>query len=71
MFRKAIAAGADQATLRKAAMQDGMKQLRDAGMALVIEGSTSLDELQRVFTAAASPPSGPPVAAAAKGKPRS
>lgn len=68
LFRKAIAAGADQATLRKAAMQDGMKQLRDAGMALVLDGSTSLDELQRVFTAGAAPPG--PSTAAAKGKPR-
>jgi hypothetical protein len=53
-------------------MQDGMKQLRDAGMALVIEGTTSLDELQRVFAPAGAPQSPPPAAvAAAKGKPRS
>jgi len=59
--RKALAAGVDAATLRKAAVQDGMKPLREAGLALVLEGQTSLDELQRVF-AAAAPPSAPPAA---------
>ncbi|MEX0670905.1 MAG: ATPase, T2SS/T4P/T4SS family [Pirellulales bacterium] len=61
-FRKAIAAGADTAIVRKAAIQDGMKQLRDAGMALVLEGVTSLEELQRVFAVAGAAP-----AAAGKG----
>ena len=59
--RKALAAGVDAATIRKAAQQDGMKPLREAGLALVLEGQTSLDELQRVF-AAAAPPSAPPAA---------
>ena len=61
-FRKAIAACSDTAIVRKAAIQDGMKQLRDAGMALVLEGVTSLDELQRVFAVAGAAP-----AAARKG----
>jgi general secretion pathway protein E len=61
--RKAVAGGADAATLRKAAAQDGMKPLRDAGLALVLEGVTSLDELQRVFAPAGSPPAAPPAAA--------
>jgi general secretion pathway protein E len=64
--RKAVAGGADSTTLRKAAVQDGMQPLRDAGLALVLEGVTSLDELQRVFAPAGSPPVAPP-AAAAKG----
>lgn len=62
--RKAVAAGTDAATVRKAAVQDGMKPLRDAGMALVLEGVTSMEEVQRVF--AAAQPQQPP-AAAAKG----
>ncbi|MCE9632532.1 MAG: Flp pilus assembly complex ATPase component TadA [Planctomycetia bacterium] len=61
-LRKAIAAGTDTATVRKAAIQDGMKQLRDAGMALVLEGVTSLEELQRVFAVGGAAP------AAATGK---
>ena len=64
-FRKAIAACSDTAIVRKAAIQDGMKQLRDAGMALVLEGVTSLDELQRVFAVAGAAP-----AAARKGIPK-
>lgn len=59
--RKAIAAGTDAATLRKAAVQDGMKPMRDAGMPLVLEGITSIDELQRVFAGKPSSPQ-PPVA---------
>jgi type II secretory ATPase GspE/PulE/Tfp pilus assembly ATPase PilB-like protein len=61
--RKALAAGTDAATVRKAAMQDGMKPLREAGMALVLEGVTSMEEVQRVFVAA-QPQQPPPVVAA-------
>ena len=61
--RKAVAAGTDAATVRKAAMQDGMKPLREAGMALVLEGVTSMEEVQRVFMAA-QPQQPPPVVAA-------
>jgi type II secretory ATPase GspE/PulE/Tfp pilus assembly ATPase PilB-like protein len=67
-IRKAVAAGVDATTLRKAAVQDGMKPLRDAGLALVLEGVTSVDEVQRVFTA--GQPQQPPPAAPAKGAPR-
>ena len=63
--RKAVAAGTDAATVRKAAMQDGMKPLREAGMALVLEGVTSMEEVQRVFVAAQ--PQQPPPVVAAKG----
>jgi hypothetical protein len=59
-LRKAIASQADPQVppdpqvLRKAAAQDGMMPLRDAGMALVMEGVTSLEELQRVFAVPAA-----------------
>jgi type II secretory ATPase GspE/PulE/Tfp pilus assembly ATPase PilB-like protein len=53
-FRQAIAAKADQKILRQAAVKDGMQPMREAGMALVIEGVTSLEEMQRVFAAAAA-----------------
>jgi type II secretory ATPase GspE/PulE/Tfp pilus assembly ATPase PilB-like protein len=50
-FRKAIAEKADPKLLRQAAVKDGMRPLADMGMELVIEGVTSLDEMQRVFAA--------------------
>ena len=53
-FRQAIAARADQRILRQAAVKDGMQSMRDAGMALVVEGVTSLEEMQRVFSTAAA-----------------
>jgi type II secretory ATPase GspE/PulE/Tfp pilus assembly ATPase PilB-like protein len=52
-FRQAIAAKADPKILRQAAAKDGMQPMREAGMALVVEGITSLEEMQRVFAAAA------------------
>ncbi len=67
--RKAVAAGTDAATLRKAALQDGMTPLVEAGKALVLEGVTSIDEIQRVF-AAAQPQQPPPATTATKGAPR-
>lgn len=67
--RKAVAAGTDTATLRKAAIQDGMAPLVEAGKALVLEGVTSIDEVQRIF--AAGQPQQPSAApAAAKGAPK-
>jgi type II secretory ATPase GspE/PulE/Tfp pilus assembly ATPase PilB-like protein len=54
-FRRAIASKADPKILRKAAIKDGMQPMREAGMALVIEGVTSLEEMQRVFSTAARP----------------
>ena len=53
-LRKAVAAKAEPQEVRRAAVQDGMVMLRDAGMALVLEGVTSLEELQRVFAAPAA-----------------
>lgn len=53
-LRKAVAAKAEPQTVRRAAVHDGMVMLRDAGMALVLEGVTSLDELQRVFATPAA-----------------
>ncbi len=50
-LRKAVAATVDPATLRKAAVQDGMKPFRDAAMALVLEGVTSIEEVQRALAA--------------------
>ena len=67
--RKAVAAGTDAATLRKAAIQDGMTPLVEAGKALVLEGVTSIDEIQRVF-AAAQPQQPPSAPTAAKGAPK-
>jgi general secretion pathway protein E len=67
--RKAVAAGTDAATLRKAAIQDGMTPLVEAGKALVLEGVTSIDEIQRVF-AAAQPQQPPSALTAAKGAPK-
>jgi general secretion pathway protein E len=48
-FRKAIAGKVDPKVLRQAAVKDGMRALADVGMELVIEGVTSLEEMQRVF----------------------
>lgn len=58
-LRKAVAAKAEPQAIRHAAVQDGMVMLRDAGMALVFEGVTSIDELQRVFAAPAAKKSAP------------
>lgn len=59
-LRKAVAAATDAATLRKAAVQDGMKPMADGGMPLVLDGTTAVDELQRVFAAKAAPPQAAP-----------
>jgi type II secretory ATPase GspE/PulE/Tfp pilus assembly ATPase PilB-like protein len=48
-FSKAIAAKVDRVTLQKAAARDGMQRLLDAGVALSVEGVTSLEELQRAL----------------------
>ena len=53
-FRQAIAAKADAKILRQSAVKDGMQPMREAGMALVAAGVTSLEEMQRVFAAAAA-----------------
>ncbi len=40
---------ADRTVMQKAAVRDGMRPLSEAGMRLVAEGVTSLEELQRAF----------------------
>jgi type II secretory ATPase GspE/PulE/Tfp pilus assembly ATPase PilB-like protein len=50
-FRKAIAKKADAQVLRQAAAQDGLKPMRDEGMRLVLEGTTGMEEMQRIFAA--------------------
>lgn len=46
---KAIAAKVDRATLLKAALRDGMQRFTDAGIAMVVAGTASLDEVQRIL----------------------
>jgi type II secretory ATPase GspE/PulE/Tfp pilus assembly ATPase PilB-like protein len=46
---RAILAKVDTKTLQKSAEKDGMTRLRDAGLRLVATGTTSVEELQRVF----------------------
>jgi len=46
---KAVAAKVDRSTLVKAAVRDGMQRFTEAGIAMVVAGTTSLDELQRVL----------------------
>lgn len=54
-LRQAIGSQADQQMMRQAAAKDGMQRMREAGMTLVLEGVTSLEEMQRVFATAARP----------------
>jgi hypothetical protein len=49
MLRKYIAKKADANVLRQAAAKDGMKPLKDEGMRLVLDGTTAMEEMQRVF----------------------
>lgn len=49
----------DAKVLRQAAAKDGLKSFRDAGMDLVAAGTTSLDELQRVFSTGVKKEAGP------------
>ena len=50
-LRKGVAKGVDAATLKKAASKDGYRSMRDQGMEVVLSGDTSLEEMQRVFSA--------------------
>lgn len=50
LFRQAIASGGDQQAIRRAAVKDGVRAFRDAGVAKVVDGITSLEEVQRVLT---------------------
>lgn len=46
---KAIAKGVDRASFIKAAQSDGMRRFREAGLAMVAAGTTTLEELQRIL----------------------
>jgi type II secretory ATPase GspE/PulE/Tfp pilus assembly ATPase PilB-like protein len=35
--------------LRQAAAKDGLKPMRDEGMRLVLDGTTAMEEMQRIF----------------------
>ena len=48
-LRKAVSKKADAQVLRQAATKDGMKPMRDEGMRLVLDGTTAMEEMQRVF----------------------
>lgn len=67
-LRRLVAAGATPEQLRQGAVKDGMQPLRDAGMQLVVAGTTSLEEIQRALTGkpVATPVSPPAAAAAAR-----
>ncbi|NCA11062.1 hypothetical protein EBR56_04515, partial [bacterium] len=47
---KAIAQGIDRVTLLKAAQTDQMRRFKEAGLAMVAAGTTTLEELQRILT---------------------
>ena len=49
-LRRVVAAGGGSERLRQAVLKDGMQPLRSAGLQLVAEGATSLEEIERVFT---------------------
>ncbi|MFM1902549.1 MAG: hypothetical protein RLZZ440_449 [Planctomycetota bacterium] len=68
LIRRGIAAGAAADQLRQAAVKDGMRLLRDAGIQLVIDGVTSIEEVQRALAAPASG-SAPASKAPASGRP--
>lgn len=48
-LRRTIASGGPSERLRQAALKDGMQPLRGAGLQLVADGATSLEEVERVF----------------------
>ena len=50
-LRKGVSKVVDAATLKKAASKDGYRSMRDQGMEVVLSGDTSLEEMQRVFSA--------------------
>jgi len=71
LIRRGIAAGAAGEQLRQAAVKDGMRSLRDAGIQLVVDGVTSLDEIQRAFAAHGGGQAAPPAAAPTAARPAS
>jgi hypothetical protein len=66
-LRRLIAAGGTSEQLRQAAVKDGMQPLRDAGMQLVVDGVTSLEEIQRTLAGKSAAAPGPPSVATAAG----
>jgi len=67
-LRRLIAAGATPEQLRQGAVKEGMQPLRDAGMQLVVAGTTSLEEIQRALSG--KPPTPPPPQPAPAATPR-
>jgi hypothetical protein len=55
-LRRLIAAGGSPEQLRQAALKDGMQPLRDAGMQMVVDGMTSLEEIQRILSGQSAAP---------------
>jgi type II secretory ATPase GspE/PulE/Tfp pilus assembly ATPase PilB-like protein len=49
-LRRVVASGGGSERLRQAALKDGMQPLRHAGLQLVAEGTTSLEEIERVLS---------------------
>jgi len=70
-LRRAIAAGATPEQLRQGAVKEGMQPLRDAGMQLVVAGTTSLEEIQRALSGKPATPAVPQPAPAATPRPGS
>ena len=71
LIRRGIAAGVPGEQLRQAAVKDGMRLLRDAGIRLVVDGVTSLDEIQRALATQGGSQSPPPAAAPGAARPAS
>jgi len=70
-LRRLIAAGATPEQLRQGAVKEGMQPLRDAGMQLVVAGTTSLEEIQRALSGKPATPAAPQPAPAATPRPGS
>jgi hypothetical protein len=66
--RKAIAAGASPEEIRKAAVFDGMRPLKESVLDLVVSGVSSIDEIQRALTAKSGQTPVPASAASAPAK---
>lgn len=62
-FRRAVATGGGPEPIRQAALRDGMRPLRDAALQLVVDGRTSLEEVQRALAANPGTPAAAPPAA--------
>ncbi len=67
-LRKLVAARGSSDQLRKEAVQDGMRPLRDAALQLVIDGVTSLEEIQRAFASNSADAAASPQSVTAKGR---